>query len=613
MTAAILLATPALAQQALEEIVISATRTPAEINKVGSTVEVIERDELEKQQQTFLKDYLERLPGVTFGQNGPPGSVPAIQMRGALGQYVKVLIDGMDVSDVAAPQAAASFEHLTVGDIERIEVLKGPQSTLYGSEAVGGVIAITTRGPERGLSVSANAEGGSYETKRGSATVAYGGERGDISVTAQGIDTAGFSAADEDAGNPERDGYENVTFSGRAQYKVSDNLRLFFAARSTEANVDLDAFSFITGLPIDAIGERSTFDLKAVRGGAELTLFDGRFVNTVSAQRTIIDRENFGLFPATFQSERTKYEYQGVARFSSAISLVVGADRDETSAVTSSSGGAADTNGIFAQALVEPVENLNLTAGVRRDDHSAFGTFDTWRVTGAYFIPETGTKFRASYGTAFRAPSLFELFDPTFGNTGLDPEESAGWDAGIDQTFANGDYRFSATYFALDIDNLIVFTFPAGYANVTDRTERRGVELSARAQFTPWLAASAAYTYTNAEDATGARIIRVPRHVVSLGLDIEPIEKLSVSTTMHIVRDTVDVQFPNVVALDDYVLWNAKVSYDITDRLQAYVRGVNLLNQEYQTINGFGTSDLAVYAGLTMKLSGPVSDDVTLR
>lgn len=605
-TVALFCVAPAHAQQVLDDIVITANRTPIEINKVGATVEVVDGEELARHSQTFVKDYLDRLPGVTVTQNGPPGSVSNIQIRGALGQYVKVLIDGIDLTDLAAPQAVTSFEHLLVGDIERIEVLKGAQSTLYGSEAIGGVISITTKRAERGARVRAHLGGGAYNTKLGSATVSYGTRKGDISFTAHGVTSDGFSAAEENTGNTERDGYENITFSGRAQYQISDALRVFFAARRTRAEVELDGFSFATFLPADDPDDRSTFTLNAIRGGAELKLFDGAFTNTFAVQRTAIDRENFGNFPATFDSTRTKYEYKGVARFSPQITVMLGAERDETIADTrdafSTLDAEATTNSVYGQLLLEPFTNFNVTAGGRRSDHSNFGSFDTYRFTAAYFIPETGTKFRASYGTAFRAPSLFELFDPTYGDATLTPEESRGWDAGVDQTLWDGRVKLSATYFDLDIDNLIQFVFPLGYSNVPGKTERHGVELSARAQITTWLTATGAYTFTDTEDAFGQRLIRVPRHVYAFGLDLKPTERLTINTTAQIVRDTLDAG--NFV-LDDYVLLNAKVSYALSDELTFYVRGQNLLDQEYQVIRGYGTSDLAVYAGLTLKLDSP--------
>ena len=597
---------PAIAQVQLDDIVITANRTATDINKVGATVEVIDRQEIEAQGQAYVKDYLNRLPGITVTQNGPPGSASNIQIRGALGQYVKVLIDGIDVTDVAAPQAVASFEHLLVGDIERIEVLKGAQSTLYGSEAVGGVISITTRRAARGIAARGHIEGGSYNTQLGVANVSYGTDKGDISFTAEGVRSDGFSAADENAGNTERDGYENRTFSGTAQYRFNDALRVFFVARSTSSEVELDGFSFVTGLPTDNLIDKSTFALRAVRGGTEIKLFDGRFTNTLAVQHIGIDRENFGDFPATFASERTKYEYQGVARFSSAVTAMVGAARDEISARTTSAFSTTSPDeaiaSVYGQLLLEPFRNFNLTAGARRDDYSTFGTFDTYRFTTAYYVPDWGTKLRASYGTAFRAPSLFELYDPVYGNTALTPEESRGWDAGIDQTLTGGRFKASATYFDLNIDNLVQFVFPVGYSNVPGETRRRGVELAARAELTSWLTATGAYTFTDAVDALGNPLIRVPRYVTTLGVDAKPTERLTVNATLHIVRDTLD---SGNFVLDNYELLNANVSYALSDNLTAYIRGVNLLNQEYQVIRGYGTSDLAFYAGLKLSLDAP--------
>jgi vitamin B12 transporter len=290
-----------------------------------------------------------------------------------------------------------------------------------------------------------------------------------------------------------------------------------------------------------------------------------------------------------------------------------GADRDEVSANTNSFAARADatTNGVFAQVLAEPVPNLNFTAGIRRDDHSQFGIFDTFRLTGAYYIPLSGTKFRASYGTAFRAPSLYELFEPTFGNAALTPEESNGWDAGIDQSFADGKYSASATYFSLNTENLIGFV--ANYQNVTGTTERHGVELSAKAHFAPWLTTTASYTYTDTKRADGSRLIRVPRHIVALGIDMKPAEKLTVSATANIVRDTLGVSptFTQDYILDDYVLLNAKATYAVSESLSIYVRGVNLLNDEYQTVRGYGTSDRAFYAGLNLKLQAPPTLDAS--
>lgn len=600
---------------ALEEIVIIANRTPLEVNKVGSTVEVIDEEELQKHSQYELKDYLERLPGISFAQNGPAGSTSTIRIRGASGKYVKLLVDGIDISDPSGTQTLVAFQHLLVGDVKRIEILKGSQSTLYGSEAVAGVISISTKTAENGSFVRAGTEYGQYNTKVGHATVGYGNDKGNFTFSAQGIHTDGFSALDENDGYTEDDGYENRTFSGRGEFNVTNNVSIFFAARSLYAKNELDDNSATDP-------ENPAYDFttkqKAGRVGTNITLFDGAFQNTFALQAMNVERDNVTSFPNSFEGGRVKAEYKGVMELDPRLTFMFGADHERTSALTSDGvDESVELNGIFAQLLVEPIKNVNITAGVRRDDHETFGQFDTYRVTGAWYIPESDTKFRASYGTAFRAPSLYELYAPhfisgfpPFGNTNLQPEESEGWDVGIDQTLAQGRLALSATYFNLDTENLIDFVstdpvnFIGAYYQIPGITKRRGVEVSAKAQITNWLSASAAYTYTIAREANGDRLARQPRNLFTLGADIRPTDKTLLTVTANIVDDTVYKVFgvDGTLPLDDYVLVNAKLSYDVNENWSAYIRGENLLNDEYQTVNGYGTSDLAVYGGVTYRM-----------
>ncbi|MFV0369592.1 MAG: TonB-dependent receptor plug domain-containing protein [Hyphomicrobiaceae bacterium] len=595
----------ALAQDvSLEGIIIdSASRTPLDINKVGSTVEVVDREDIERYSETTVKDYLARLPGITFTQNGPPGTTTTIQMRGGYGRYIKVLVDGVDISDPSAPQVAASLEHLLVGDLERIEVLKGSQSTLYGTEAVAGVVSLTTRRAKRGYAASVNMEGGSYNTGRGGATVSYGAEKWSAVASVIGLKTGGFSAADENDGNTEDDPYENTTFSGSGDVKVADGVTLFFAGRQVRSDIEYDGFPPPTYTFQDTEDGTITHS-RAGKVGAHVNLFNDKFRNTFSYQMSDSERDIYGSFTGWYKGQRKKFEYQGISEFAKQFSLMVGADHDRLSASSSGDPVERDVSitGLFAQALIEPIENLNFTVGGRRDDHDAFGTFDTYRITGAYFIPRTDTKFRASYGTAFRAPSLYELYSPLYGTPDLDPEESDGWDAGIDQGFLGGKVKLSATYFRLDTENLITFVFSPTpcdcYVQTPGVTERQGVELTAGFQLMPNLFFGVNYTYTDTEEPDGTRLIRVPKHALTLTGEYRPIDRLSLLVSANIVDDTLD---NGDIALDDYVLLNAKVSYDLNKNVSAYIRGENLLDQEYQTVIGYGTSDLAVYGGLRIR------------
>lgn len=587
----------------LPEVIVTASRTPLSSDKVGATVHVIDEEELEKHGQTYVKDYLARLPGISFAQNGPPGTASTIRMRGAAARYIKVLIDGMDISDPSAPQTSAQFAHLMTGDIERIEVLKGSQSTLYGGDAVAGVISIATKSASReGFSARAHAEAGSYRTGRGAATLSYGGNMGDVTMTVQGLKTAGFSAADKRNGNNEKDGYENLTFSGRGTLNVSDALKVFFSGRSLRSDTEFDDFSFITSLPVDdTAGNRTRTRQLSGLLGAELSLFDRRFLSTLTLQGMEIDRDTSGGFPSAFDSERVKLEYKGLARIHDRFSVMFGAGQENTA--SRSSGDPvkhkARANSLFAQAIAEPVDNISLTAGFRYDGHDAFGSFNTYRFTGAWFLPATRTKFHASYGKGFRAPSLFELYSPAFGNASLAPEKSTSWDAGIDQKLMDGGLTLSATYFHLNTENLVEFTFPAGYTNVTGKTRRKGVEFAVKADITSHLTTTASYTYTSAREEDGDGLVRTPKHVLTVGADIRPAEKFSFNLTADIVRNTVDA---GKARLDNYVLLNGRLAYELNEQFTVYVRGENLLDRKYQTSNGYGTSGLAVYAGLRIRL-----------
>ncbi|MDX2259905.1 MAG: TonB-dependent receptor [Hyphomicrobiaceae bacterium] len=582
--------------------VYTPNRTANEAAAVGSSVEVLTTSDIEARPGATVKDYLATLPGVSFNQSGGLGTATGIFIRGAGTQYVKVLIDGIDISDPSGTQTSAALENVLIGDIARIEVLKGSQSTLYGGDAVGGVISIATRGAtEPGAFAAGFAEYGAYQTWRGSGTVGYAGDRGDIALSVGGVRTDGFSAADERNGNTEDDGYENLTVSGRGEVVVSEAVKVFFAFRSVDADVDFDDFDFVFGAVDDTAGNRTVTEQRAGRIGTELTLFGGALVSTFAVQGLTNERENFGSFPNTFEGDRVKVEHANVVRFSERLSLLAGADFEQTGAESSDDPirQEADLAGAFAQLMLEPVDGLVFTGGGRRDEHSTFGDFDTYRFTSAYLFAPTSTKVRASAGSGFRTPSLFELFSSDFGNRDLTPEESTSWDAGVDQWFVGGKARLSATYFELDTENLIDFDFTTfRYANVEGVTRREGVELAGAVEVMPGLVLSSSYTLVDANVEDGSRAFRVPRHSVVLAVDAEPIDKLAVHVQAKVVRDTLDI---SDVVLDDYVLVNAKVSYEFAPGLRGYVRGENLLGEEYQTVFGYGTSDLAVFGGIEMK------------
>ncbi len=586
----------------LEGVTIySANQTPMDASKVGSSVEIITQKDIESRGQTYVKDYLATLPGVNFTQNGPPGTTSGIYIRGASSRYVKVLVDGMDISDPSAPQTAVSFEHLLVGDVSRIEVLKGSQSTLYGGDAVGGVITIETKAAQKpGFFQQGNIEGGQYSTVNGAYTAGYAAANGsNISATIQGVGTDGFSAY---AYGREDDGYRNLTFSGRGEYFLTPSWKVFFAARALDAKYSYDGYpppDYVFGDSLD----NGTTTQQAGRVGTEFSLLNGAFQNTLAIQGMNVKRETFNdkTRGGWYDGDRIKGEYKGILTFNEKLSLLAGADWERSGTQTSGQADrvTADLNGYYAQLVMEPIQGLVLTGGGRIDDHSTFGNFDTYRITGAYLVPGTETKFHSSVGTGFRAPSLYELYAPTYGNITLTPEESFGWDAGVEQGFDKGRYKVGVTYFELDTENLIDYDYDKnGYLNIPGVVHRNGVEVSGTAVLTSWLSLTGGYTYTDATDAKDKRLARVPRHSFAAGINVVPMDKVALNVTTQYVADVVD----GGGELDDYVLVGAKASYEFAPGWKAYVRGENLLDQDYQTVRDYGTPGASVYGGLTMAL-----------
>jgi vitamin B12 transporter len=588
-------------------VVFSANRTPTDYAKVGSTVSVITEKDIDAQSKTFLQDYLQQVPGVSVTTVGGFGQPTTFRLRGFNQSYVKVLVDGMDLGDPSRTQTETAFEHLLVGDIAQVEVLKGSQSTLFGGDALAGVISIDTKyATKPGFFQSGGAEYGTYETSRGAYSAGYASADGsNVAFTVQGVGTDGFSAG---RFGIEDDAYRNGTISGRGEVRVTDAVTVFFAGRAVEAHTEYDRFDGFDNF------DKADYAQQAGRVGTNISLFSGQFVNTFAIQAMEVQRDNFGDSHVWFDGERVKGEYRGVLSFNRQLALVVGTDWEQNGALSSGDPihREVDVVSPYAELIVEPIAGLTLTGGARIDDHSTFGQFDTHRLTAAYVLP-TATKFHASYGTGFRAPSLNELYGPFGGNTGLSPETSKSWDAGIEQGFLNNRLGFGATYFSIDLTDRIEFVSvfgpcpPCGfYQQVPGVTKTDGVELTAFAKLTQKAIVNAAYTFTDAIDPNGTRTIRQPQHSLVVGLTAEPIDKLTVNVTGQYIADVLDNDFsvfpPEKTPVDDYFLLSAKIGYEVLPGAVAYVRGENLLDEDYVTALNYNNPGLMVFGGVQFAL-----------
>ncbi len=595
----------------LGTVVVSANRTPTEEAAVGSAVTVITRAQIEKSGETLAKDLLSHVPGIGFSQAGPMGSQTTMEMRGLGARYVLVRIDGVDVSDPTQPQMAATLENLLLGDVDRIEILRGSQSALYGGTAVAGVVDITTRtAAEKGIHHSVTVGGGSYGTVSGRYGFSAANDAVEVATSVERIHSDGFSSADERAGNRERDGYDNLTASANAAWRISETFRVFASLRYTRRYSEYDDFTydFLTGFghPADETGARfhTVAEEIGARTGADFKLFDGRLDNKIAIQHYNITRDVWDSYPGHYEGKRTKIEYLGNWAFNDAIGLSFGADHGHEQADTSGGlGGSVDNTGVFGQISWKPFTGLTLTGALRDDHHSTFGDHVTHRLTAAWEATET-TKLRASWGSGFRPPSLYELYAPFYGNRALKPEQSNSFDAGIDQRFWNGRATVSATVFHIDTADLIDYDSATwAFVQIPGTSRRDGVELSAKLKLLDTVTLDGGYTYTDARAASGTRLVRVPRHKATLGAAWNALERTTLTLRGTLVSDSVDTDW-NVGAvrrLPDYVLVDAGITHKIDDRISVSLTGKNLLDRHYQTIWGYGTPGASVYASLTAR------------
>lgn len=589
----------------LPDIVVSANRTPTAAEATGSAVSVITEGQIVADGRPFALDLIATEPGVSTSQSGPAGTTSGFAIRGAPQQYVRVSVDGIEISDPTSTQVQPSLSGLLLDGVSRIEILKGSQSALYGGQAVAGVIDISSPEATRdGLQSTYLLEGGTYGTARAAYSLAGRNDRGDFGLTVAHLRTDGFSAAEEADGNTEADGYNGTRVSARGTVYATDTLSIFGSAFIQRESGDFDGYDPITFQLTD---QDNTYDATTwgARAGVDLTSADGRLENRLAVSWFDIDRdtdeEDIG--HSTFNGDRLRVEYLGQYAATDALSLQLGADWSRETATTTSpygdTDGDADVAGVFGQAIWQPVAPLTLTAAVRNDNHSEFGNYPTGRLSAAWQAA-TATVVRASAGTGFRAPSLYELFSPTYGNPDLDPETSVSADLGVEQRFAGGRGRASATLFLLDIDDLIDFNFATnGYEQVDGTAKSRGVELSGAFDLTSALTLTGAYTYTDARTADGNRRLRVPMHDLTVGLDATPTARLTAGVEVQYAAGLPDEPFATSVAWrSDYTLVNARLAYAVTDAAQVYLRAENLLDEEYQTVKGYSTSGSAVYFGV---------------
>ncbi len=595
IAATAVLAQPGFAQTAfaLDEIIVSGNLDATTLERIGATVSVVTREDLEKTGEVRAIDYLARLPGIDVRSSGPIGTRSSITIRGVGQNYVRVLVDGIDVTDPSTTQTAYDFGRLRAVDIDRIEVLRGGQSALFGSEAVGGVINITTRrAVEDGTQQYLTIEAGSYNSLAASYGVTMRDGAYDYALTLSAVQTDGFSAADENAGNTEADGYDAQSLSFALGYDLDGGARIGLNGFIEDSTTEFDEkFPIADGSTDDytdarTIGLRlySEFQTGAVENDVEITYY----TNT----REDFGSTGFGPQNLVFVGDRIGFGYLGRTALNVTTALRFGADyTTESYDQTGDFGlgeGEYSTLGVFAELAYE-TSAVDLVGTLRHDDHSQFGGFTTGRLA-LNWRPASEWTVRASAATSFRSPSLYELYGP-FGDPDLVAEESRSFDLGVERRFGPESY-LRATAFYNETDNLIDFPFP--YANVPGTVTREGLEIEGGVALTQDWRLDASYTFTQGENpvltAGNAWNLQFPEHDLSVTLSGDLTDRLSAAFT---VQHAAGRQ-----ALPDYTVANMSLGYDVADDVEAYLRVENLFDEEYQLVDGYGTSDRAFFVGV---------------
>lgn len=609
----------------LSDVLVTATKYPTEVQNISSSYSIIDKSVIQRSNSSTVLQLLREVPGISIAQQGGLGKLNSLFMRGANANHTLVLIDGVEVNDPSSPSNAFDLSNLQVGNIERIEIVRGPQSTLYGSDALAGIINIFTEQGSDINRISLQTEGGSNSYYRGSGQFSGNYSLFNYSINFARLSTEGISAANEKYGNTEKDGYSNNSFSSFLSAQLLDNLKFTLNYRFTDTSTDLDQGTQFGDDP------NYTYDIEEniFNAAINYNLFDNKWKQKLSGSvlRRISksidepDDNNPGSSTNFTNATRTKFEWLNNLTFIPYNVVTVGLETElekaNTEYISISEWGPFEsvfpsqemrTNSAFLQNQLILDGGFSAIAGIRFDDNEKFGSHSTYKLGTSFFYDKSNTKLKANYGTGFKAPSLFYLFDPAFGNPDLKPEENSGWDLGFEQYFFGNGFSFGATYFSLKFENM--FGFDQNFVTINiNEAKTKGVE-SFLTYTTNNFYAHLTYTYTDAVDLSNeseSKLIRRPKDKLTLSLSYNPIEKLNLNTSIRYIGEREDEDFSSFpsarVKLESYTIVDFTVNYKLLSNMKLFGRVENLFDADYEEVLFYGTLRRSFYAGFVFDLS----------
>jgi vitamin B12 transporter len=598
-----------------DAVVVTATRIPTPESQVASSITVITSADIAALQTPTLPDVLKLVPGLNVVQTGGPGGQTSLFMRGTNSNHVKVFVDGIDVSDPSNANASFDPSQFLTGDIEKIEVLRGPQSGLYGSDAIGGVINVITKSGNGPLQLTASVEGGSFDTFNQAVGVSGSADRFHYSANLEHFHSGETPVTPLDALAPGEqridDYYDNLTASTKLGFDVTDVFDIGLVARYTDAHLRTTGDNFLTDFP-DPTQSTAETTQYYTRLFAHNVAFDGVLDHTFGVAYSNIKSTDFSpdFGPSENAGSRVKVDWQGNVRLAAQEHLILGAEHQRDaisqpiSADINTSSGYAELQSGFGESFFD-------TVSLRYDVNDRFGSKVTYRIAPVYLIKDTGTKLKASLGTGFKAPTLedlFESFPPSFfANPNLRPETSTGYDFGFEQSLLSEQLQFGVTYFRNNFKNLIDSSADFTTLVNVGRAHSDGIESYVSYRPIDAYSARLDYTYTEAfDDIANTGLLRRPKHKATLRNTWHATSQLSIDATILYTSSWLDNnrEFTNFEPFNapSFTTVNIAGNYDVNKYLSVYARVNNLFDRRYQDPVGFLQPSIGAFAGVKVRL-----------
>jgi vitamin B12 transporter len=610
----------------MENILVSASLLPITSKRSANAITIIGSDQIKNRAVVSVSDLLRDVAGLAVSRSGVQGSQTQIRVRGGEANHLLVLIDGVEVNN-PSQNDEFNWGNLVASDIERIEVIRGPQSSMLGSDAMAGVVNIITRSADQPLSTNIFSEIGSFNTQNNGISIGLKDGAFDMRIGISDLQTDGDNIS---RSGSEKDGYENTNLNLKSGWRVSNQLNLTLAARQSDGINEIDADINFDSL-IDDQDDLSKFLSSTKRLKADYSSLDGHWQHQLSIARSTNENAEFnGNIPGTatysnkdqqrlvssllwselnhrlsflVEREEEKFQQRGVINDYGIFGIY---DPNQKRS--------RDTDSMALEYRADISDKLTVAASTRYDDNSEFNTGNTSRIEAIYQINDS-LRMRSAYGTAIKNPTFTERFGfytNFIGNPSLEPEQSSNWELGIDQQFLGGHSSISFTLFNSELENEIdgnfvdPVTFRYTSVNRAGLSKRQGMELITLNQFNDAVSLNFSYTYTDAVESDGndryVDEVRRPRHTGSLNLSWQVKDTLHINTNAQYNGSQIDVVYPANVKLADYTLINLSANYKATQNLDIYIRFDNLFDESYEEVFSYQTLGFSANVGIRYKL-----------